>query len=253
MRTSAATPTTRLMLPVPWMTWHKRGLTTGLWATFTPARSSGKGIQRWYTRAILKADTPTETGARGVYLVEIESNGNVKLDFRPTDTVRWERVSVDIGDLETEQDLLNAVDDAMQSLLDGPEGRSVVTRLTLTGRGDLNHFLRQPRAADDILEGVNERWAGELPFAWCERIEDATAAPIDRDAMRAGEDFLAEVLRTADGLKESPSPLREGLGELFQHAQYRRYLSNLTDEEIAGLLNEAEALAVNLLSEEEGL
>ncbi len=229
------------------------------------------GIDYWalghvHTRQVLREGNPTvvypgnsqgrhpnETGARGVYLVEIESNGNVKLDFRPTDTVRWERVSVDIGDLETEQDLLNAVDDAMQSLLDGPEGRSVVTRLTLTGRGDLNHFLRQPRAADDILEGVNERWAGELPFAWCERIEDATAAPIDRDAMRAGEDFLAEVLRTADGLKESPSPLREGLGELFQHAQYRRYLSNLTDEEIAGLLNEAEALAVNLLSEEEGL
>ena len=36
----------------------------------------------------------------------------------------------------------------MQSLLDRAEGRSVVARVTLTGRGELNRFLRQPNAVD---------------------------------------------------------------------------------------------------------
>ena len=194
---------------------------------------------------------PNEAGARGVYVVDVDPNGGVSLDFRPTDTVRWERTKIDISALVTEQDLLNAVDDAMQILQDSAEGRSVVARMTLTGRGELNQFLSQPSAVDDLLEGINEQWAGRLPFLWCERIEDETATPIDREAMRAGEDFLAEVLRAADQMRETPASLRDGLADLYQQSRYRRHVSAFTDEEIAALLDEAEALALNLLAEED--
>ena len=194
---------------------------------------------------------PNEAGARGVYLVDVDPNGSVNLIFRATDTVRWERAIVDISALETEQDLLNEIDDVMQGLLDGAEGRSVVARITLTGRGELNRFLRQPDTVPDLLEGVTEQWAGRSQFVWCERIEEETAAPIDRAAMRAGEDFLAEVLRTADQLMETPASLSDGLAELYHHSRFRRHLSALTDEEITVLLNEAEALTVNLLAEED--
>ena len=227
------------------------------------------GIDYWalghvHTRQILREQTPmvvypgnsqgrhpNEAGARGVYLVEVDADGNVSLDFRPTDTVRWEQARVDISALETEQDLLNKIDDAMQSLLDSAEGRSVVARVTLTGRGELNRFLRQPNAVDDLLEGVNDQWAGRLPFVWCERIEDETAVPIDRDTLRAGEDFLAEVLRTADQLKETSAALSDPLADLYEHARFRRYLTAFTDEEIAALIDEAENIAVNLLAEED--
>ena len=194
---------------------------------------------------------PNETGARGVYLVEVDANGDARLEFRPTDTVRWERVRIDIGALETEQDLLDAIDDAMQILVDGAEGRSVVARMTLTGRGELNQFLRQPGAVDDLLAGVSDQWAQRLPFVWCERIEDETAAAINRDALRSGEDFLAEVLRTADQLRETPEMLRDGLAELYQHRRFRQHLSDFTEEEIGKMLDEAEALAVNLLAEDD--
>ena len=227
------------------------------------------GVDYWalghvHTRQILHERTPTvvypgnsqgrhpnEAGARGVYLVEVDPNGNVSLDFRATDTVRWERAVVDISVLETEQDLLDEVHDAVQGLLDRSDGRSVVARMTLTGRGELNRFLRQPDAVEDLLERVNEQWAGRSPFVWCERVVEETAAPIDRAAMRAGEDFLAEVLRTADQLKAIPASLRDGLAELYQHSRYRRYLAAFTDEDITALLDEAEALTVNLLAEED--
>ena len=62
-------------------------------------------------------------------------------------------MTIDISALETEQDLLNEIDDAMQNLLDGAEGRSVVVRMTLTGRGELNRFLGQPVVVDDLLAG----------------------------------------------------------------------------------------------------
>ena len=86
---------------------------------------------------------------------------------------------------------------------------------------------------------------------WCERIEDETAVPIDRDTLRAGEDFLAEVLRTADQLKETSAALSDPLADLYEHARYRHYLTAFTDEEIAALIDEAENIAVNLLAEED--
>ena len=73
------------------------------------------GIDYWalghvHTRQVLRERAPTvvypgnsqgrhpnETGARGVYLVEVDDTGSISLDFRPTDTVRWERVNIDIS------------------------------------------------------------------------------------------------------------------------------------------------------------
>ena len=230
---------------------------------------SQSGIDYWalghvHTRQVLREQAPAvvypgnpqgrhpnETGARGVYLVEVDANGSVNLVFRPTDMVRWERLSIDISGLEAEQDLLNEIDDAMQGLLDGAEGRSVVVRMTLTGRGELNRFLRQPNAVDDLLAGVNDRWVEQTPFLWCERIENETSPAIDRSALRSGEDFLAELLRTADQLRDAPETLRDGLAELYQHRRFRQYLTAIAQEEIVALLDESEALAVNLLAEDD--
>ena len=199
---------------------------------------------------------PNETGARGVYLVEVDDGGNVGLDFRPMDTVRWARLDSDIAALDTEQDLLDALHKGMQALLDGADGQSVVVRVRLTGRGELNRKLRRPNMIEDLVEAINGEWDERSPFVWCERIEDASASPFDREARLKGSDFLAEVLRTADRSKTDPellAGLGAGLSDLYQHHRFRSYLSNSApnEEEIAGLVEEAEAMIVNLLIEDD--
>lgn len=199
---------------------------------------------------------PNESGPRGVYLVEVDDGGNVGLDFRPMDTVRWARLDWDIGVFKTEQDLLDALHKGMQALRDDAEGRSVVVRLTLTGRGELNRALRRPNMMEDLVEEMNREWAEGSPFAWCERVEDESASPFDREARLRGSDFLAEVLRTADRAKTDPellARLGSGLSDLYQHHRFRRYLPNsgLDEEEIAALVEEAEAMAVELLAEDD--
>ena len=198
---------------------------------------------------------PNETGARGVYLVEVDDGGNVGLDFRPMDTVRWARLDSDIAALDTEQDLLDALHKGMQALLDGADGQSIVVRVRLTGRGELNRKLRRPNMIEDLVEAINGEWAERSPFVWCERIEDASASPFDREARLKGSDFLAEVLRTADRSKTDPellAGLGTGLSDLYQHHRFRSYLSNSApnEEEIAGLVEEAESMIVNLLIED---
>ena len=199
---------------------------------------------------------PNEAGARGVYLVEVDDGGKVSLEFHAMDAVRWESLRIDIGKSETEQELLDALHDELQGLLNRADGRSLVVRIMLTGRGELNRSLRSPNTIEDLVDELNGEWAEQSPFVWCERIEDASASPFDREARLKGSDFLAEVLRTADRAKTDPellAGLGAGLPELYQHHRFRKYLSNAApnEEELAALVEEAEAMTVDLLVEED--
>lgn len=233
------------------------------------------GIDYWalghvHTRRVLNPQSPTvvypgnpqgrhlnETGPRGVYLVSIDESGRTGLDFRPVDTVRWERLSLDIAQTDTEQSLLDELHRRVGESLEEAEGRSLVLRMTLAGRGGLHRFLRQPNAVADLLDDMNQAWAQLAPFAWCERIEDRAAPAFDRARRLQGSDFVADLLRLCDRSKQDPESLhelREGLSELFHHRRYRRYLKDWVpdDAELSVLLEEVESMALNLLVEGDG-
>ena len=134
-----------------------------------------------------------EVGPRGVYLVEVNDSANVSLDFRSMDTVRWSRPCLDISSMETEQDLLESSSDLMGESLSAAEGRSVVARITLIGRGVISHSLRRPGFMEEVREDVNQEWQGQSPFAWCERIDNETASPFNREERLAGSDFYCRI------------------------------------------------------------
>lgn len=231
------------------------------------------GIDYWalgniHTRRVLHEQKPAviypgnpqgrhlkESGARGVYLVDVEDGGNVNPEFRVVDSVRWERFDTDISLFDSEQAMLDALHKSVEALLDGANGRPVIVRATLTGRGELNPFLRRANVLDDLVEQINEAWTGRTPFVWCERIDDETAPPFDRKTRLEGSDFLAEVLRTADGARansQAMTRLCSGLSELYEHHRHQRYLPAApNDDELAVLIDEAETIAVSLLVENE--
>ena len=96
---------------------------------------------------------------------------------------------------------------------------------------------------------MTREWSERSPFVWCERIEDETAPPFNREERVGGSDFLAEVLKTADSAKEDPdmqARMRGGLDDLYQHRRYRKHLSEHApgDDDLAALLDEAEAIVV---------
>ena len=199
---------------------------------------------------------PNESGARGVYLVEVDSDRNVHLDFRAMDCVRWERSGLDISSLETEQDLIEALDQLISNARDDAGGRAVVLRIALTGRSSLHGALRQPGFSEDLIANLNDEWAKRSPFAWCERVDDETAATFNRQERIKGSDFLAEVLKIAERAKADPElqgRLSESFPDLYQHRQYRGYLSDPMpdDAELTKLIDEAEAIAVDMLAGDE--
>ncbi len=231
------------------------------------------GIDYWalghvHTRQVMRDRSPAvvypgnpqgrhvnETGARGVYLAEVDGD-DVRLDFRAMDTVRWARIEVDASDVDSDQGLHDMASQRVQEALEAAEGRSLVARVTLAGRTPLHGTLRRADYLEDLRESIlNEEFANQSPFAWCERVENETLSPIDRDELLKGSDFLAEVLLTSKGAKQDEAGLsqfRERLADLYQHRRYRSYLdaSGPTDEELRALLDEAESLAVELLAED---
>ncbi len=197
---------------------------------------------------------PNESGPKGVYLVDVDDDGRSKLDFRPVDTVRWEHIGLDISDVETDQSLLDNLNERMESTLENQGGRGVVARVKLFGSGAMHSSLQRSDFLEQLAEDINNDWAAGSPFAWCERIEDETTPLFDRKARLKGKDFPAEVLHTADRAKNDPellSRLRAGLSDLYRHSRFRRYLSDSdpNKEELAALVDKAEAMTWNLLIE----
>ena len=200
---------------------------------------------------------PNETGARGVYLVEVDDNGAVHLDFRPMDVVRWETFSLDIGPLDTEQSLIDAVDALAEKALGDAQGRSVVARLELVGRGHLHRDLRSGDAAEAIREQLNEQYDGRGAWFWCEGIGLKTASPVDRELALHREDFVGDLVRLSGELREPSADVAE-LRQLLQPLYNRREVRDLLREfapsgdELRQLLADAEEECLTgLIAEDE--
>ena len=231
------------------------------------------GIDYWalghvHTRSVLRSQNPAivypgnpqgrhpnETGARGVYLVEVDESGHVELEFRAVDVVRWELRDVNISGLEDEQRVLDAVYGVADSALDEAGGRPVVLRLVLTGRGAMDRWLRHPDTLDDVLDRLNGEYASGRPWLWCERIQLETGSPVDRVQVAQREDFAGDLARLVDELVRSPEGLdrlRQPLRDLYETQRARRYLRDLLpgDEELRAIIAAAEEECLAELSYE---
>lgn len=188
---------------------------------------------------------PNELGSRGVYLVNIDEQGKANLEFHPIDVIRWERRSLDITDLDSEQKVLNSVLDMAGSVLNEAEGRSVILRIILEGRGDINSWLRRPDTLDDILEHLNEECIDASPWLWCEHIQLETAPAIIHEQIIKREDFVGDLARLTEETIKNPSKLEElqnSLRDLYETPRARRHLRKLlpADEELKRLISAAE-------------
>ena len=200
--------------------------------------------------------SPDETGARGVYLVEVDDDGTPHLEFRPVDVVRWESLEVDITGLETEQELLNAMDAAASSCAKDAGGRPLVIRLTLTGRGTLHRELRREGITAELLERLNLQYAAGRPWLWCERIQLETRSMVDPRRLEQREDFVGGLARLVENVLSDPEALdelRRPLRELYDAPRARRYLGELLPqgEELRRTVSAAAEECITELAEDE--
>ena len=215
----------------------------------------------WYC-GIPQGRDPGELGARGCYLVEVDAAGRATPRFVATDVVRWQPIEIDVAGLADDEALGSACREAIGRAVDAADGRSLVIRLVLNGRGPLHGHVVRTGYLEDLQLLLNEE-RGTRPFAWVESVRDATRAEVDLAARREAPDFVGDFLRTVASARRSARTtdpdeherwttlLRGAVAPIFtESTRGRRYLASTRpdDDALAGaLLDDAESLALDLL------
>ena len=243
------------------------------------------GMDYWalghiHRHAILSAERPTavycgnpqgrdpgETEPRGCYIVTVEDSGAIRPEFRPVDEVRWQMVEVSIAGITVEERLADAVVGAVDHARSAA-GRSVVTRVTLVGRGPMHRPLALRGMLAGVLSVSRERLGEAAPFAWIESLRDATRPEFDIEARKPVDDFFGGVLRSfdvnrnsisaidgADGTDPADGPaaeLERVLDDLYANIRARPYLRDRRPRgaELVAVLDDAETLVVDQLADE---
>jgi DNA repair exonuclease SbcCD nuclease subunit len=142
---------------------------------------------------------PKETGRHGCCVVEVTRGGAVSMEHVDLAPVSWAVAELDASaaqDIDDIERLLQGGCEAVRT----SERRPVVVRFALAGRSEAHGVLARPGSLADLHEAVRREEASGEPWLWIDRLDDRTAAGLDLDALRAGEDFAAEVVTVADDL-----------------------------------------------------
>lgn len=196
-----------------------------------------------------------EAGPRGCYLVTVDTKNEISKEFIETDTIRWYVEDISIEGIESEEDLILQIRECIDTILDGADGRSVICRFILTGRGPLHRTLTKEGIIDDILQYLREDENLGSQFVWVERLVNNTSMPIERSVLLERKDFVGDIVRIVDDIcqdEESLESLKTSLGPLFKSAKGRKVIKDIDKEELMGLVLRAEGLLLdNIMSEVE--
>lgn len=201
---------------------------------------------------------PGETDPRGCYIVTVDDAGRAHPEFRPVDVVRWQLLGVPIDGVSGKDGLLDAIVAAAEGAR-STAGRSIVARLTLTGRGDLHDTLRaDPGLVGELLEEARRVLGGAGDFAWIESLRDETRPQLDLDALEAGDSLRAAVVRRIRAAQRAigddaplPPEAAATVERLFGNGSARRLLEPVrpSPARLRELLAEAELLVVEGLAD----
>lgn len=152
-----------------------------------------------------------ETGAKGCYLVGVDSRGGIEWEFQPLDVFRWELCQVDAEDAESPEQVLDRFKAALANLMATHHGLPLAIRVVVTGRTNAHRELAADPLnwSNQIRAAAIERSGGQV---WIEKVKlrTSTFRNLDPEAMADGP--VGELLRYLTELRSDDRQLVE-LGE----------------------------------------
>jgi DNA repair exonuclease SbcCD nuclease subunit len=159
--------------------------------------------------------SPKEDGVRGCYLVQI-ADGHAEVTFRPTCSVLWERLTVDVAGIDGLDSVRSALRAACGSVRSSGEGRPGIVRIDLTGRSGLHGVLMRGTVLEELVRDLRDEQLSSNPWIWVDRVLDRTSATLDIDALRSESSFEGDLVRFADELCENEEALSATIAGLLQ-------------------------------------
>lgn len=139
-----------------------------------------------------RSPKPSEQGPKGASVVTV-TGGRVRAPEHVTlDRARFADVEVDVGDAATLGEVERVLASRAEAAVAAADGRLVVLRGRLTGRGPVHRDLARVGALGELREALVDRLTG-TDAAWT-AIRDRTGPAADADAISA----VVEVLTATD-------------------------------------------------------
>jgi DNA repair exonuclease SbcCD nuclease subunit len=195
---------------------------------------------------------PAERGPKGALVVEADSVGVQAIHFEPLDQVRFLDFDMDVSSIDDVPGLQRALLRQATDIRAKNDGRGLVLRAHLTGRGEVHRDLLRPDVVPALLQEVRREAEGNHPFLWWSDIHDRSRLIHDFDAVRARGDFSSELLRISELLKSDTEQrdlwLFDQL-EALRRGSLQRWLEGSTVVDGSELIERAESLALDILED----
>jgi DNA repair exonuclease SbcCD nuclease subunit len=203
-----------------------------------------------------RSPKPAERGAKGAVVVDVHDDRVAAVRHAPLDEARFDAVTVDVGDAADVVSLVDLVRRAWDGAAVRHGSRALVLRAELVGTAAPGVDLRRDGALQDVLDALRDADADASPLRWWDAVRDATVVRIDREGLAAQESFVGALVRHVDELVADPPAVELPAGWLraLDDDVCGRIRGRGTpyEPDRAAELADAEALALRLLTAEEG-
>ncbi len=200
-----------------------------------------------------RSPKPSECGAKGAVVVEVDGSQVVRVEFAPLDRVRFVVPSVDVSTLADLPSLRRMLVQRLEQLRKEHEGRGLLVRAVLRGRGGVHRDLIRLGAVEALCEDLRGECRGMDPFVWWESIQDATRPRIDLEQVRMRGDFLSELVKVAERIGADDAERASFIQDVCANlpaARLQGRIPELDGGAEAEELERAVMLALELLEEE---
>ncbi len=200
-----------------------------------------------------------ENGAKGCLVVDIKPMGagqvnkfEITSKFHTLSPVIWQCLHVAVDDVETMDEVIKRISQGItqEAASADPECTTLILRIYLSGRLELDRELRKEDVLNDILERVREL-VPHVPQVWIKDIIPATSALQSLQALSTRDDLLGETLRLAQGINDNDEALQgfmqTSLAPLFTHHKAKNLLEMPQGEEAKALLEEAQRICADMM------
>ncbi len=193
-----------------------------------------------------------EQGEKGCYLVTLDEALPPKLEFFPTDSVRFHTKQIDISECSHLDDLLTIIQTKCDERHTQIGKRDLFMRFNLEGTTSLNSELRKGGILEDLTEKILDYYKNMKPGVWVE-LNLETRGTYDLNLLRQRNDFIADLVSLYDEMETEKdfSKIRKTLEPLFHSWKGQKNLETLTDPDLLKLLNTARDITLEQLLGEE--
>lgn len=150
-----------------------------------------------------------ETGVKGCVLVTVDGREVTACAFRPTDVLRWFRTAIVLEADDGPDELIDRARDRLRAIADEADGRLAAVRIEVSGRCRAHSKLVHDVARQEVITELRSLPGEFTDDLWVEKIMLDTGPPLDRDALRQGQDLIGDLLRSVDALLDDHAGINE--------------------------------------------